>query len=56
MGRNLTDIHDLVHAVADQLTFIQEEGMRAAVQRMLKHQYESQGRRHERFYCDSPFR
>ncbi|WP_250620920.1 hypothetical protein [Bacillus subtilis] len=33
-GRNLTDIHDLVHAVADQLTFIQEEGMRAAVQRM----------------------
>ncbi|MBU8637752.1 tagaturonate reductase [Bacillus pumilus] len=42
-GRNLTDIHDLVHAVAHQLTFIQEEGMRAAVQRMLQHQYESQG-------------
>ncbi|WP_144531735.1 tagaturonate reductase [Bacillus pumilus] len=42
-GRNLTDIHDLVHAVADQLTFIQEQGMRAAVQRMLQHQYESQG-------------
>ncbi|WP_144556472.1 tagaturonate reductase [Bacillus pumilus] len=42
--RNLiTDIHDLVHAVADQLTFIQEQGMRAAVQRMLQHQYESQG-------------
>ncbi|WP_282060280.1 tagaturonate reductase [Bacillus pumilus] len=40
-GRNLTDINDLVHAVADQLTFIQEQGMRAAVQRML--QYESQG-------------
>ncbi|WP_144492925.1 tagaturonate reductase [Bacillus pumilus] len=42
-GRNLTDIHDLVHAVADQLTFIQEQGMRAAVQRMLQNQYESQG-------------
>lgn len=55
-GRNLTDVDDLSHAVADQLTFIQEQGMRAAVQRMLHHQYESQGRRHERFYCDSPFR
>lgn len=42
-GRNLTDINDLVHAVADQLTFIQEQGMRAAVQRMLQHHYESQG-------------
>ncbi|MDM5321432.1 tagaturonate reductase [Bacillus altitudinis] len=42
-GRNLADIHDLVHAVADQVTFIQEQGMRAAVQRMQKHQYESQG-------------
>ncbi len=42
-GRNLTDIHDLVHAVADQLTLIQEQGMRAAVQRILQHQYESQG-------------
>lgn len=43
MGGNLTDINDLVHAVADQLTLIQEQGMRAAVQRMLQHQYESQG-------------
>ncbi|MFX0569499.1 tagaturonate reductase [Bacillus pumilus] len=42
-GKNLTDINDLVHAVADQLTLIQEQGMRAAVQRMLQHQYESQG-------------
>ncbi|WP_342498002.1 tagaturonate reductase [Bacillus sp. FSL K6-0923] len=42
-GRNLTDINDLVHAVADQLTLIKEQGMRAAVQRMLQHQYESQG-------------
>lgn len=42
-GRNLTDVDDLSHAVADQLTFIQEQGMRAAVQRMLHHQYESQG-------------
>ncbi|MFP3811410.1 tagaturonate reductase [Bacillus sp. SIMBA_005] len=42
-GRNLTDINDLVYAVADQLTLIKEQGMRAAVQRMLQHQYESQG-------------
>ncbi|KEP28153.1 tagaturonate reductase [Bacillus zhangzhouensis] len=42
-GRDLTDIEGLSHAVADQLTFIQEHGMRAAVHRMLHHQYESQG-------------
>lgn len=42
-GRNLTDVKDLSHAVAEQLTFIQKHGMRVAVQQMLNHQYESQG-------------
>ncbi|MBD3859437.1 tagaturonate reductase [Bacillus sp. 28A-2] len=42
-GRNLTNIEGLCHAVADQLTLIQEHGMRAALHRILHHQYENQG-------------
>lgn len=42
-GRDLTDINGLSQAVADQLTLIQTHGMRAAVHRMMLHQYESKG-------------
>ncbi|MBG9911944.1 altronate oxidoreductase [Bacillus xiamenensis] len=42
-GMDLTSIEGLNDAVAKQLTFIHENGMRAAVDRMLHHQYESQG-------------
>ncbi|MFS0656129.1 tagaturonate reductase [Bacillus sp. 179-C3.3 HS] len=42
-GEDLTQIEGLRDAVVDQLTFIHEHGMRAAVHRMLHHQFESQG-------------
>ncbi|MFJ5964592.1 tagaturonate reductase [Bacillus sp. NPDC093026] len=42
-GMNLLSVQGLSHAVADQLTFIHEHGIRAAVHQMLHHQYENQG-------------
>ncbi|PCK20077.1 altronate oxidoreductase [Bacillus pumilus] len=42
-GMNVTDIEGLSQAVAEQLAFIYEHGMRAAVHRILHHQFESQG-------------
>lgn len=38
-----SDVNGLSQAVADQLTLIQKHGMRAAVHRMMLHQYENQG-------------